>query len=199
MRVRFAASTSSAIRRRAARRWNARHVFRKSLLPRRQRRKTRNSSLPAQKWANVPFRRRWQMRRAAPPPAPEKGSSAPAIVFIVLFCVAAVGAVCVPREDFQIYRPGAGEPPAATATSVHPPAPPKPAVVAPPANDARWMLNLECGDNSRFAGGGAHSRGGFHHRTRQFSEWHADLARAVRMGRWTLASRSISAGHRPRR
>jgi DNA-directed RNA polymerase subunit RPC12/RpoP len=80
---------------------------------------------------------------AAPAPVPEKSFPGPAIIFIVLFCVAAV---LLFAFHGKIFKPAGGQGAPGTSPpqmSVKPPPPPKPAVVAPPADDARWMLNLE--------------------------------------------------------
>jgi DNA-directed RNA polymerase subunit RPC12/RpoP len=78
---------------------------------------------------------------AAPAPLPEKSSPAPVIVFIALFCVAAVVLFAF---HGKIFKPSGGQvnAPGGPSTPGRPP-PPKPVVVAPPAEDARWMLNLE--------------------------------------------------------
>ena len=80
---------------------------------------------------------------AAPAPVPEKSFPGPAIIFIVLFCVAAVGLFAF---HGKIFKSTGGQGAPGTSPSQmpgKPPPPPKPAVVAPPADDARWMLNLE--------------------------------------------------------
>ena len=76
-------------------------------------------------------------------PLPAKGSPAAAIAFVVLLC-AAVAAAFVFRG--KIFK-STGGPTNQVATAsdgkqTGAPAPPEPAVVAPPANDTNWMLNL---------------------------------------------------------
>jgi|ERR1035437_1347505 DNA-directed RNA polymerase subunit RPC12/RpoP len=80
---------------------------------------------------------------AAPAPIPEKSFPGPAIIFIVLFCVAAVGLFAFHGKIFKSTSQQAGPVANATGGQPTPVKPPKPAVVAPPADDARWMLNLE--------------------------------------------------------
>jgi DNA-directed RNA polymerase subunit RPC12/RpoP len=80
---------------------------------------------------------------AAPTPIPEKSFPGPAIIFIVLFCVAAVGLFAFHGKIFKSTG-GQGAPGTSPSQKpVKPPPPPKPVVVAPPADDARWMLNLD--------------------------------------------------------
>jgi DNA-directed RNA polymerase subunit RPC12/RpoP len=80
---------------------------------------------------------------AAPAPMPEKSFPLPAIIFIVLFCVAAVGLFAFHGKIFKSTG-GQGAPGTSPSQKpVKPPPPPKPVVVAPPADDARWMLNLD--------------------------------------------------------
>jgi hypothetical protein len=79
---------------------------------------------------------------AAPTLAPQKHTSLPAILFIVLLCTAAVALFAF---HGRIFKSTGGQ--GASGTSqlqqpVRPPPPPKPVVVAPPANDASWMLDL---------------------------------------------------------
>ncbi len=76
-------------------------------------------------------------------PLPAKGSPAAAIAFVVLLC-AAVAAAFVFRG--KIFK-STGGPTNQVATAsdgkqTGAPAPPEPAVVAPPANETNWMLNL---------------------------------------------------------
>ena len=79
---------------------------------------------------------------AAPTPAPQENSSLPAIVFIVLLCAAAVALFAFHGRIFKSSG-GQGAPgPSPSQKPVRPPPPPKPVVVAPPANDASWMLEL---------------------------------------------------------
>jgi DNA-directed RNA polymerase subunit RPC12/RpoP len=83
---------------------------------------------------------------AAPAPVPEKSFPGPAIIFIVLFCVAAGLLFAFHGKIFKstsqqaspVANASGGQP-----TPGRPPTPPQPALVAPPADDARWMLNLE--------------------------------------------------------
>jgi DNA-directed RNA polymerase subunit RPC12/RpoP len=79
---------------------------------------------------------------ATPAPMPEKSSPLPAIIFIVLFCVAAAALFAFHGRIFKSTGgqgvPGLSQP----QKPVRPPPPPKPVVVAPPANDANWMLDL---------------------------------------------------------
>jgi DNA-directed RNA polymerase subunit RPC12/RpoP len=80
---------------------------------------------------------------AAPTPAPEKSSSLPAILFIVLLGAAAVALFAFQGRIFKSAG-GQGAPgPSPSQMPVRPPPPPKPVVVAPPAADARWMLSLD--------------------------------------------------------
>ena len=79
---------------------------------------------------------------ATPPPAPARRSRLPAIVAGILILVAAVLLFAFRGKVFQTaggHSPAIGRPGAPTA----PPPPSKPAVVAPPAEDARWQLDLE--------------------------------------------------------
>ena len=79
---------------------------------------------------------------AAPTPIPEKSFPGPAIIFIVLFCVAAVGLFAFHGKIFKSTG-GQGAPGTSPSQKpVKPPPPPKPVVVAPPANDTNWMLDL---------------------------------------------------------
>jgi len=80
---------------------------------------------------------------AAPMPIPEKSFPGPAIIFIVLFCVAAVGLFAFHGKIFKSTGRPASPGANASGGQPTPVKPPKPAVVAPPADDARWMLNLE--------------------------------------------------------
>jgi DNA-directed RNA polymerase subunit RPC12/RpoP len=78
---------------------------------------------------------------AAPTPAPQKNSSLPAILFIVLLCAAAVALFAFHGRIFKSTG-GQGTPEASPSQiPVKPPTPPKP-VVAPTANDASWTLEL---------------------------------------------------------
>jgi DNA-directed RNA polymerase subunit RPC12/RpoP len=79
---------------------------------------------------------------AAPMPIPEKSFPGPAIIFIVLFCVAAVGLFAFHGKIFKSTG-GQGAPGTSPSQKPVKPPPPKPVVVAPPADDARWMLNLD--------------------------------------------------------
>ena len=94
-------------------------------------------------------------------------------------CAAAAGPVCVPREASSSLPAGQGksDPTPGTKAPGRPVMPPKPAVVAPPASDATWTLNLEAAAIPAFAGSGAHPRAGLHHPNTPVSEWHADIAR----------------------
>jgi DNA-directed RNA polymerase subunit RPC12/RpoP len=77
-----------------------------------------------------------------PPPAPETSFRMPAILLAVLACVAAVLVFAFHGKLFK----NAGESPSrpgATGAPGRLTAPPKPVVVAPPANDELWRLNLE--------------------------------------------------------
>ena len=79
---------------------------------------------------------------AAPTPAPQKNSSLPAILFIVLLCAAAVALFAF---HGRIFKSTGGQGTPGTSQSqppVRPPPPPKPVVVAPTANDASWTLEL---------------------------------------------------------
>jgi len=79
---------------------------------------------------------------AVPTPAPQKNSFLPAIVFIVLLGAAAVALFAF---HGRIFKSAGGQGAPGTSPSqkpVRPPPPPKPVVVAPPANDANWMLEL---------------------------------------------------------
>ncbi|MGB8369593.1 MAG: hypothetical protein ACLPYZ_10720 [Limisphaerales bacterium] len=79
---------------------------------------------------------------AMPAPMPEKSFPLPAIIFIVLFCVAAAVLFAFHGRIFKSAG-GQGAPgPSQPQKPVRPPPPPKPVVVAPPANDASWMLDL---------------------------------------------------------
>ncbi len=79
---------------------------------------------------------------AAPAPAPQEHSSLPAILFIVLLCTAAMALFAFHGRIFKsaggLGASGTSQP----QPPVRPPPPPKPVVVAPPANDASWMLEL---------------------------------------------------------
>jgi len=86
----------------------------------------------------------------APRPELQKDSKdffGPAIVFIVLFCLAVAALFAFHGSILQSAgKPEAAPPPPPPPLSrkpVHPPPPPKPVMVAPSANDALWMLNLE--------------------------------------------------------
>jgi DNA-directed RNA polymerase subunit RPC12/RpoP len=78
---------------------------------------------------------------AAPPPVPEKNSLAPAILLGVLVCVAAV---LLFAFRGKIFKPAGGPPPPPGGSLAHspPPKPPKAPLVAPPASDTNWMLDL---------------------------------------------------------
>jgi DNA-directed RNA polymerase subunit RPC12/RpoP len=80
---------------------------------------------------------------AAPAPAPEKSFPGLAIGFGVLFCIAAGVLFAFHGKIFKSsdssYSPGTNNQRAGQTPSTRPP---KPAAVAPPADDARWMLNL---------------------------------------------------------
>ena len=79
---------------------------------------------------------------AAPTPAPQENSSLPVIVFIVLLCAAAVALFAFHGRIFK-STDGQGVPETSPSQKpVKPPPSPKPVVVAPPANDASWMLEL---------------------------------------------------------
>jgi DNA-directed RNA polymerase subunit RPC12/RpoP len=78
---------------------------------------------------------------AAPLPAPQKSSLVPAILLGVLVCVAAA---LLFAFRGKIFKPAGGPPPppggpVATGT---PPKPPKAPLVAPPASDNNWTLDL---------------------------------------------------------
>jgi len=79
---------------------------------------------------------------AAPTPAPQKNSFLPAIIFIVLFCVAAAVLFVFRGKIFKSSGRQASPVANAPGGQPTPVKPPKPVVVAPPANDASWMLEL---------------------------------------------------------
>ena len=76
-------------------------------------------------------------------PRPEKSSFAPAIALGVLACIAAAAVLFAFHG--KIFQPAGGQTHASSGPPApgRPPTPPKPALVAPAADDARWMLNLE--------------------------------------------------------
>jgi DNA-directed RNA polymerase subunit RPC12/RpoP len=78
---------------------------------------------------------------ATPPPAPVKSSFLPAILVVVLVG-AAVGLLFAFHG--KIFKPAGGppSPPAGPAAHGPPPKPPKAPLVAPPASDTNWMLDL---------------------------------------------------------
>ena len=80
---------------------------------------------------------------AAPPPVPEKSFPGPAIIFIVLFCVAAAVLFAFHGRIFKSTSQPASPVANASGGQPTPVKPPKPALVAPPADDARWMLSLD--------------------------------------------------------
>jgi hypothetical protein len=80
---------------------------------------------------------------AAPAPVPEKSFPVPAIIFIVLFCVAAVVLFAFHGKIFKSTIQPASPVANASGGQPTPVKPPKPALVAPPADDARWMLSLD--------------------------------------------------------
>jgi len=82
-------------------------------------------------------------------PLPEKSSRVAAIAFVVLLCAAAAAAIVFRGSLFKPAGTGTnqiagasdeGRRPAVNKTNRPPP---KPALVAPPANDTNWMLNLD--------------------------------------------------------
>jgi DNA-directed RNA polymerase subunit RPC12/RpoP len=77
----------------------------------------------------------------APPPAPEKSTLVPAILLGVLV-LAAAGLLFAFRG--KIFNPAGGPPPppGGPVASGPPPKPPKAPLVAPPASDNNWMLDL---------------------------------------------------------
>lgn len=78
---------------------------------------------------------------AGPATAPEKHFPMIAFVLVFLLC-AAVAAAVVFRG--KIFKTTGGQTNQVATVSVQKPAPPQPAiVVAPPANDTNWMLNLD--------------------------------------------------------
>jgi hypothetical protein len=79
-----------------------------------------------------------------PKPVPPENFSWPAIAFVVLLC-AAVVMLFVFRESIFKFTGGkeVAPKPAPLQKPVSLPPPPKPILVAPPANDALWMLNLD--------------------------------------------------------
>ena len=79
---------------------------------------------------------------AVPTPAPEKSSPPPAIIFIVLFCVAAAGLFVYRGKIFKSSGRPASPDANASGGQPTPVKPPKPVVVAPPANETNWMLDL---------------------------------------------------------
>jgi len=81
--------------------------------------------------------------RAAPKPAPQEKSSLPAILFIVLLCAAVVVLFAFRGSIFK--STGGQDAPVSSPPQkpVSRPPPPKPPPVAPSANDALWMLNLD--------------------------------------------------------
>jgi hypothetical protein len=80
---------------------------------------------------------------AAPAPVPEKSFPVPAIIFIVLFCVAAAVLFAFHGRIFKSTSQPASPVANASGGQPTPVKPPKPALVAPPADDARWMLSLD--------------------------------------------------------
>ncbi|MGA3142876.1 MAG: hypothetical protein ABSF10_07510 [Verrucomicrobiota bacterium] len=80
---------------------------------------------------------------AAPAPVPEKSFPGPAIIFIVLFCAAAGALFAFHGKIFKSTSQPARPVANASGGQPTPVKPPQPAVVAPPADDARWMLNLD--------------------------------------------------------
>jgi hypothetical protein len=76
---------------------------------------------------------------AAPPPGPEKSSLVPALVLGVLV-LAAAGLLVVFHG--KIFKPAGMPPPERLLAPGSPPKPPKPPLVAPPASDTNWMLDL---------------------------------------------------------
>jgi hypothetical protein len=80
---------------------------------------------------------------AAPAPVPEKSFPVPAIIFIVLFCVAAGVLFAFHGKIFKSTIQPASPVANASGGQPTPVKPPKPALVAPPADDARWMLSLD--------------------------------------------------------
>ena len=82
-------------------------------------------------------------------PLPEKSSRVAAIAFVVLLCAAAAAAFVFRGSIFKSAGTGTNQTAGASEeeqTSIvnktnRPP--PKPALVAPPANDTNWMLSLE--------------------------------------------------------
>ena len=80
---------------------------------------------------------------AAPAPVPEKSFPGPAIIFIVLFCVAAAVLFAFHGRIFKSTSQPASPVANASGGQPTPVKPPKPALVAPPADDARWMLSLD--------------------------------------------------------
>jgi hypothetical protein len=82
--------------------------------------------------------------RAASRPAPPEKSFRPAIAFIVLLCAAVVALFAFHGSIFKSTgAPDAPGPSPPQKPVSPPPPPPKPVLVAPPANDALWMLNLD--------------------------------------------------------
>ena len=79
---------------------------------------------------------------AAPTPAPQEHSSLPAILFIVLLGAAAVALFAFHGRIFKSAGGQGASGPPQPQQPVRPPPLPKPVVVAPPANDASWMLDL---------------------------------------------------------
>jgi DNA-directed RNA polymerase subunit RPC12/RpoP len=77
----------------------------------------------------------------APPPAPEKSSLVPAILLGVVV-LAAAGLLFAFRG--KIFKPAGGQPPppGGPVASGPPPKPPKAPLVAPPASDTSWTLDL---------------------------------------------------------
>jgi DNA-directed RNA polymerase subunit RPC12/RpoP len=71
-------------------------------------------------------------------PPPQKGFSGAAVVFIILICIVAAVAFVYHGTIFKSAKP----PPAGQTTTSQKKLPPKPALVAPPANDTNWTLNL---------------------------------------------------------
>lgn len=83
---------------------------------------------------------------AAPAPAPmrEKSSPVPAVIFVALFCLAAVMLFAFHGKIFKtITVPTNQVSRAAGPNAVLSQKPGKPPVTAPPAKDAMWMLNLD--------------------------------------------------------
>jgi DNA-directed RNA polymerase subunit RPC12/RpoP len=80
---------------------------------------------------------------AMPKPAPQENSSRPAIAFIVLLCAAVVALFAFHGSIFKSTGGQDAPEPSLPQKPVRPPPPPQPVLVAPAANDALWMLNLD--------------------------------------------------------